>query len=115
MTLKFYMDEHISRHIVRELRKRGIDVLRAQEDGRMSTDDLLILNRATELSRVMFTSDDDFLKEAKLRQVQGKQFSGVVYIHQTKINIGKIVDDLELIAKAYDPKDMKDRVEYLPL
>ena len=31
------------------------------------------------------------------------------------ITIGQAVRDLELIAKVYDPPDIADRVEFLPL
>ena len=42
-------------------------------------------------------------------------FAGLIYVHQEKLPAGKIIDDLELIAKIYEPEDMRDRVEYLPL
>jgi len=89
--------------------------LSVQEDGKMGIADNLLLDRATELNRVVFTQDDDFLKEASLRQEKGKHFAGIVYAHQEKLPTGKCIDDLELIAKVYEPKDMHNRVEYLPL
>ena len=30
------------------------------------------------------------------------------------MTVGKLISDLELIAKVYDPPDMLNRVEYLP-
>jgi predicted nuclease of predicted toxin-antitoxin system len=61
------MDEHIHRAITIGLRLRGIDVLTVQEDGRAGVSDPLVLDRATELNRVLFTQDDDFLIEANRR------------------------------------------------
>jgi hypothetical protein len=50
-----------------------------------------------------------------LRQRDGTAFCGVVYGHQLELTIGRMVNDLELIAKAGAPEDMAGRVEYLPL
>jgi len=37
--IRFYMDEHVHKAVVEGLRRRGVDVLRAQEAGLMSADD----------------------------------------------------------------------------
>jgi len=43
------------------------------------------------------------------------QEDGLSYAHQLHITIGDCVRDLELIARAADPSDLADRVEFLPL
>lgn len=115
MTLDLYMDVHVHRAITNGLRLRGVDVLTAQEDDRRTAADDLLLARATELVRVLFTQDEDLLAEAKRHQVEGMPFSGIVYAHQLRITIGRCVQELELIAKTGEPTDMANRVEYLPL
>jgi uncharacterized protein with PIN domain len=115
MTVALYMDEHVHRAITVSLRLRGVDVLTAQEDDRIGTPDDALLDRATELQRVLFSQDEDLLAEAKRRQMEGVLFVGVVYAHQLRVTIGVCVRDLELIAKAVDPDDIVNRVEYLPL
>ena len=55
------------------LRLRDIDVLTVQEDDRSGISDTLLLDRATELQRVVFSQDQDFLIEAQRRQVGGVQ------------------------------------------
>ena len=109
------MDEHIHKGITEELRQRGVDVLTVQEDGRTGTPDPLVLDRATELQRVIFTQDQDFLAEANRRQVEGMSFAGVIYAHQRLVTIGDCIRDLEIIAKASDPEDLANCVQYLPL
>jgi hypothetical protein len=47
---------------------RGVDVLTVQEDGRAGASDAAVLDRATELGRVLFTQDDDLLVEASEEQ-----------------------------------------------
>jgi len=99
MSLSFYMDEHVHRAITSGLRLRGVDVLTVQEDGLKGKDDDEIFDRATELQRVLFTQDDDFLVEANSRQQQSVYFPGVIYGHQMMVSIGEYIRDLELIAK----------------
>jgi hypothetical protein len=60
------------------LRLRGVEVLTAQEDGTSRLADPDLLNRATELGRVLFSQDEDLLREATLRQRQGTSFAGAV-------------------------------------
>lgn len=115
MTIALYMDEHIPKAITLGLRQRGVDVLTVQDDGFTNTPDPIILDHATQLKRVMFSQDDDFLKEAHKRQSEGIYFSGVIYVHQYNISIGDCVRDLELIAKIYEPEDCINRVQYIPL
>src|SRR5437879_2430688 len=106
---KLFMDVHVPSAITDQLRLRGIEVLTAQEDGSR------LLDRATELGRILFTQDTDLLAEAASRQRSGVRFVGVIYAAQKRVTIGKCVDDLELIAKAEDLAEWINRVEYLPL
>ncbi|MCY3017856.1 MAG: hypothetical protein NTW87_02330 [Planctomycetota bacterium] len=39
----------------------------------------------------------------------------MVFAEQRAVTIGKCIEDLELIAKAYEPEDIANRVEHLPL
>ena len=115
MTVALYMDEHSHRAITAGLCLRDVDVLTAQEDNHRNTPDDILLGRATDLNRVMFSQDDDLLIEAQRRQIDGTSFAGVIYAHQLQITIGECVHNLELIAKAATPEDLANRVEYLPL
>lgn len=87
----------------------------AQTDDATRLPDDVLLERATTLGRVLFTQHDDLLAEANGCQRGGRSFAGVVYAHQLRVTIGQRINDLELIAKVYEPADMADRVEYLPL
>jgi len=78
-------------------------------------DDPELLDRAGELERVLFTRDDDLLTEAIRRQKAEIPFRGVIYAHQLRVSIGTCVHDLEIIAKAGEPEDLINRVEFLPL
>lgn len=109
------MDVHVRRAVTVGLRLRGVDVLTAQEDGFARASDSELLDRATELGRIVFTQDDDFLREASERQTRHQAFSGVVYGHQLRVTVGQCIADLELIAKLGEPEEFVNRVEFLPL
>jgi hypothetical protein len=115
MPLTFYMDHHVPRAITLGLRLRRVDVLTAYEDGASELNDPELLDRASELGRVLFTRDDDLLAEAAERQREGVPFHGIVYAHQLRVSIGRCVQDLEIIAKAGDPTELLNGVLFLPL
>jgi len=115
MSVKLYMDVHVRRAVTDGLRLRGVDVLTAQEDGAAEFEDSLLLERANELGRVLFSQDDDLLREANKRQQTGEAFAGVIYAHQLNITIGRCIDDLELIAKATESDEWLNNTVYLPL
>jgi hypothetical protein len=115
MAVALYMNQHVPRAIAVGLLLRRVDVITAQEDGASRMDDPELLDRAGELERVLFTQDDDLLAEATRRQKAGIPFRGVIYAHQLRVSIGTCVHDLEIIAKAGEPEDLINRVEFLPL
>ena len=115
MAVKLYMDVHVRRAVTKGLRLRGVDVLTAQEDGTDEWHDPDLLDRAEGLGRILFTQDDDLLREAKRRQKTGETFAGVVYVHQLDATIGQCVNDLEVIAKASQPEEWINRTAWLPL
>jgi len=75
------MDVHAPLAITQGLRERGVDALTTQEDESSRFLDPQLLDRATELDRVLFTQDEDFLAEGARRQRLGKTFAGIIYAH----------------------------------
>jgi hypothetical protein len=115
LSLPLYMDHHVPSAITRGLRRRGLDVLTAAEDGAATSEDETLLARATELGRILFSQDDDLLAVAARRLEEGREFAGLVYGHQLAVTIGKAVRDLEIVARVLDPAEIRNRIEFLPL
>ncbi len=115
MALRLYLNHNVPRAVAEGLALRDVDVLTAYADGSHESLDPSLLDRATELSRVLVSMDDDLLKEAARRQAVGIDFSGVLYGHQLNCSIGTCVRELEHLAKACEPEELRGRVEYLPL
>jgi hypothetical protein len=114
MAVSFYMDVHVPYPITAQLRRRSVDVLTAQDDGRTEAPDAELLSRATELGRVIFTQDVLFRVLAENCQRMGKEFSGLLFGPQIDATIGQYVTDLELVAKASAPTEWQNVIEFLP-
>ncbi len=115
MSVALYFDQHVPKAIAVGVRERGVDVLTADEDGKADWEDVLLLQRATELGRVIFTQDSDFLVLAAVWQTGRRDFAGLVYAHQLRVTIGGAIKDLVLIASLMRLEEMRNRVAFLPL
>lgn len=115
MSIRLYMDVHIPYAISFGLRLRKVDVVTSQEDGATELEDSALLDRATALDRALFTQDTDFLRIARERQRNEIEFAGIIFSNQSDMTVSGCIRDLELIAKVYEPEELADRVEYLPL
>jgi hypothetical protein len=112
--VKLYLDVHAPRAIAHQLRRRGVDVLTAQEDGHDNVPDEVLLARATVIERLVFTQDIRFKFLAEQWQADSKAFAGLAFGHQLRGTIGMYVEDLTLIAQASDPSEWLNQVVYLP-
>ena len=115
MSAAIYMDVHVPACITRELRRRGVGVLTAQEDGAGRLPDEQLLVRAGELNHLLFTMDTDFLAEAVRCQRRARSFATVIYAHPLGISIGRCVEDLALAAGTATLSDCRGQIIYLPL
>jgi hypothetical protein len=115
VSVSLYMDVHVHNAITLGLRRCGVTVFTAQEDGARRFVDPVLLDRATALGCVLFSQDADLLSEAARRQQSGEFFAGVIYAHQTRVSIRQCIEDLTLLAQVAEPEDFVNRVEYLPL
>jgi hypothetical protein len=114
MSLGLLTDVQVPLAITRGLRRRGIDVLTAQEDGAATLHDEELLDRAMELHRILFTQDEDFLAEVAKRRKSSRSHATVVYGHQFE-PIGVCVSDLEIILKSLLPQERENCLLRLPL
>ena len=81
MPVAFYMDVHVPLAITEQLRVREVDVLTAIEDEANRRPDEDLLERATELRRMVFTHDIRFRVMAEQWIREGRSFAGLAYGH----------------------------------
>src|SRR3954467_5201422 len=102
------MDEHVPMPATRALRRRGIDVTRAQDVGLHPADDEVHLAFATREGRVVMTQDADFLR----LHANGVHHSGIVYAPQ-QTPVRYLIRTLTLLVDVVTPVEMIDHVEFL--
>ena len=112
--LKLYMDQHVHAAVTSGLQSREVDVLTAYEDGQSDKSDPDILQRATELGRVLFTQDVDFVEITNEWLETGRDFCGTIYAHQQKATIGQLIDDLEVICQAMSTDEIHNQFIRIP-
>ena len=115
MAYALYMDTCVHSAVTNGLRARGVDVLTTQEDGHTETPDPLVLDRAGELGRIMYSEDRDFVIEGVRRQRAGIPFAGVIYAHAPSVPIGRRIEELHIIAECGSPEDVENNVRHLPI
>ncbi|MFQ5652977.1 MAG: DUF5615 family PIN-like protein [bacterium] len=106
--IKLYMDENVTKAVTEGLRRRGIDVVTAQDANMLAKSDEMHLEFATKEGRVIFTQDADFLR----LNAKGYPHKGIVYAPQ-QTPIGKIVSALMLIIDVMEPEDLEQHVEFI--
>jgi len=81
LSVPLYLDHHVHAAITEGLRRRGVDVITAHEDGAAEFEDEKPLQRATQLGRMLFSQDKDLLILTNQWLEAGIEFSGLVYAH----------------------------------
>jgi predicted nuclease of predicted toxin-antitoxin system len=107
--IRFFFDQHIPPAVARGLRRRGVDVLTAQEAGRCGLPDPDQLQFATAEERVVMTFDRDYLA----LHASSVPHAGIVWCRATKYTIGQLIQLLFLLGHVTDRGGMRNYVEYL--
>ena len=80
MSLTFYLDTHISKHVALQLRQRGVMVVRSEDvDLRAATDEQH-LTYATQHGHVMVSQDSDFTVLHVEWLEAGTSHCGIMYV-----------------------------------
>ena len=108
-TIRFYFDQHIPSAVARGLRRRGADVLTAQEADRCGVSDQEQHQFSTQQGRVMVTFDADFISLV----IRGIEHAGIVFCAASKYSIGELIYALLLVQDALNPDDMRNHIEFI--
>lgn len=117
---RFLTDANFSFRILAGLQRRHaqLDIVTAQDAGLMRTPDLDLLAWAKEHDRILLTHDlksmPGHFKAFVAQLPPGEHTPGVIYADQD-MPLGKVIDDLLLIASCSTHQEWQDREIYLPL
>ncbi|MDQ3547517.1 MAG: DUF5615 family PIN-like protein [Chloroflexota bacterium] len=101
-------DEHMPSAIAVRLRRRGIDVLTADDSGLRGAADTEYFRSSLDGGRVLVTYDRHFLSLHN-RQVA---HAGIVYFPIGNRTIGEVIDALLLVQDVYSSEEMVGHLEY---
>ena len=110
-------DENFNNDIVRGLlrRKPDLDIVRVQDVGLRGEEDPVILEWAAQEGRVLLTHDAATMSNFAFERVRaGKSMPGVIEVADD-LPIGKVVEDILLLAEYSDRGEWEGQVIYLPL
>ena len=110
-------DENFNNDIVRGLLRRNphLDIVRVQDVGLRGAEDPVILEWAAQEGRVLLTHDAATMSKFAFERVRaGKSMPGVIEVADD-LPIGKVVEDILLLAEYSDRGEWENQVIYLPL
>lgn len=113
--IQLYADENVDDRIIRGLRLRGLDMITAVEAGMIGKTDSEQLSHASLRSRVLLTSDQDFLELHPRWMQEGRQHAGIIYYSQYRVTVGTCIWGVKLIVDVLSPKEMQNHLEFIPI
>ena len=114
MPQRVLLDVHVPIAVAEGLRRRGIDVVTAQDAGYALLGDEPLLARAAEQGRVLATQDADFLESVSRWSREGRECLGVIFARQG-ISVGVFVEELELCLHGLTDEELRNQVVFVPL
>ena len=115
--IRLATDENIGKRLLRGLfrRESELDLVRVQDVGLAGADDPTILDWAAAENRVILTHDAETMAgHAYERVIQGRPMPGVVII-RSSAPIGRVLEDLLILATCSDEGEFEGQVRYVPL
>jgi hypothetical protein len=114
--LRLATDENVHGDIFRGLRQRepSLDIVRVQDVGLDRTPDPAILEWAASEGRVLITNDFDTMIGFAWERVKAGQAMTGLLVLKENVGIGRVIDDILLVAECCTPDDMSMAVEYIP-
>lgn len=115
--IRFLFDEDCNGRIVRGVRRRmpTLNTITALESGLGEATDDAVLERASTESRVVISHDYSTMRaRAEDRLRAGLQMAGLILVPQD-IQLGKVIEELVLIAETTAPEEWHGQIMFLPL
>ena len=121
MAVKLLLDANTSKALSRALARHApdVDVLRLQDTALVDAKDPVVLEFAAAEGRILVSRDKRTLRDFAIERIEaGKPMPGLLIVRRAYLDrqaeIGPIVKELELIAKASFPSDWEGVIEFIP-
>ena len=115
--IRLLTDENVDNNIMRGLARRlpQLDFVSVRDVGLAGSPDLVLLKWAANEERVIVTHDlKTMVRDANQLVAQGEPMAGVIFV-PNQLEIGRAINDLEMVLGTSTESNMRNSVEYLPL
>lgn len=115
--LSLLIDENFDQRILRGLRLRlpQLDYMIVQDSGLGGVDDPTLLDWAARERRTIMTHDvNTMTKFGNERLSESLAMPGIIIVPED-LEIGRAIDDLEVVIECSTADDMENQIQYLPL
>ncbi|MEW5857295.1 MAG: DUF5615 family PIN-like protein [Cyanobacteriota bacterium] len=115
--LRFVADENFNNNIVRGLLRRQphLDIVRVQDVGLSGVDDPTVLEWAAQEGRILLTHDVATITQfAYERVAAGMSMPGVFEV-SFNLSVGRVIEDILLLAECTLEGEWEGQIRYLPL
>lgn len=111
--LRIYTDENVDVRIAEGLRRRGVDVRSAHEQGQLGVTDEAQFAHAASLQAAIFTHDHRFVEIAVEKSLRVQTHYGVIFVAMHRLSLGECIKRLALCADVLSAEEMMNRAEFL--
>ncbi|HKG60398.1 MAG TPA: DUF5615 family PIN-like protein [Pyrinomonadaceae bacterium] len=115
--IRLLTDENVNNNILQGLVRRlpQLDFVSVRDVGLAGSSDLVLLKWAANEQRIILTHDrKTMVRDANQLVAQGEPMAGVIFVPD-QLEIGRAINDLEMVLGSSTESDMRNSVEYLPL
>jgi len=115
--IRLLTDENVNNKIMRGLARRlpNLDFVSVRDVGLAGSPDLVVLKWAANKQRIVLTHDrKTMVRDANQLVAQGEPMAGVIFVPD-QLELGRAINDLEMVLECSKESEMRDSVEYLPL
>jgi predicted nuclease of predicted toxin-antitoxin system len=115
--IRLLTDENVDNNILRGLGRRlpQLDFVSVRDVGLAGSPDLVLLKWAAKEQRIILTHDvRTLVRDANQLVAQGEPMAGVIFV-PIQLEIGRAINNLEIVIECSTESEMRDSVKYLPL
>jgi predicted nuclease of predicted toxin-antitoxin system len=115
--IRLLTDENVDNNILRGLALRlpHLDFVSVRDVGLSGSPDMVLLRWAAKQQRIILTHDvKTLVPDANQLVARGEPMAGVIFVPD-QLEIGRAINDLEIVLECSTESDMRDRIERLPL
>ncbi len=115
--MRWLADENLSGAITRSLpyHRPTLDLVRVQDVGLRTADDIAVLEWAAAQSRILLTDDRATIPDFAFQRVLARQLMPGVFVVDEHVSLRQVIDELLLVEDCSTAEEWHGRVIYLPL